>query len=211
LHDPTIHHVPAVPNDTSPGGTLQKNFCIRRTVFWIHHQDHHPKIIMKKHQGLLIAISLTGFAGMNYSSGEPPQPLNPAAIVTAPIRLTPQAIVWTGWPGAEFKSALLEGDPSVAHELFTVRNKFPDHFRIPPHFHPADEYITVISGTFNFGLGDKFDPAKTTAFPAGSFIVIPKGVHHFGWTTGETIIQIQAIGPRGMTLVNSGDEAGLMK
>src|SRR5215210_5107721 len=40
---------------------------------------------------------------------------------------------------------------------FTVRLKFPDNYRIPPHTHPAVERITVLSGTFHMGMGEKFE------------------------------------------------------
>ena len=35
---------------------------------------------------------------------------------------------------------------------FTMRVLLPDGYSIPPHIHPAVEHITVISGTFNFGM-----------------------------------------------------------
>jgi hypothetical protein len=55
-------------------------------------------------------------------------------------------------PGAKF--ALLEGDPS-REGPFTMPIRMPDGHKIPPHTHPATEHVTVISGTFNFGMGEK--------------------------------------------------------
>jgi mannose-6-phosphate isomerase-like protein (cupin superfamily) len=69
-------------------------------------------------------------------------------------------------------------DPKAADVLFAYRLKMPDNYRIAPHFHPADEHLVVISGTFNMGLGDKLDPNATRPMTAGSFIVMPKGTHH---------------------------------
>ena len=107
-------------------------------------------------------------------------------------------------PGAKF--ALIEGDLAKSGALFTFRVKFPDGYRVPPHFHPADEHITVISGTFHMAMGDRFDPSTGRAMPAGSYVVMPKGEHHFAWTTGETVIQVHAIGPWGITYVNPADD-----
>ena len=48
--------------------------------------------------------------------------------------------------------AVLEGDPGKEGP-FVFRVKVPDGYRIPPHTHPKTERITVISGTFNIGMG----------------------------------------------------------
>ena len=63
-------------------------------------------------------------------------------------------------PGA--KMAVLSGDPTKKG-LFTVRLQAPAGYKVPPHTHPTAENITVISGTFNVGTGDKFDEAAGKA------------------------------------------------
>src|SRR5262250_1617702 len=101
----------------------------------------------------------------------------PLALADSPMAmLTPGDIKWGDVPpvfpkGA--KMAVLYGDPSKPGELFIVRLKMPAGYKIPAHWHPTDENITVISGTFNLGMGDKLDASKTKAFPAGSFAVAP--------------------------------------
>src|SRR5881392_753348 len=67
------------------------------------------------------------------------------------------------------KMAVLQGDPSKP-ELFTVRLEFPAGYTIAPHFHPTDEQVTVISGTFLVGMGDKADFTHALTLPAGGFI-----------------------------------------
>jgi len=62
--------------------------------------------------------------------------------------------------GARF--AVLEGDPSK-EGFFTMRLWLPDGFKISPHWHPKVEHVTVISGTFNLGMGkvrSNGDPAN---------------------------------------------------
>jgi mannose-6-phosphate isomerase-like protein (cupin superfamily) len=123
--------------------------------------------------------------------------------------LTPDEIHWGDCPStlpAGARCASIEGDRSVPNVLFTYRLRMPDNYRIAPHFHPADEHLTVISGTFNMGLGDTLRTSTTTPMTAGSFVVMPTGTHHFAWTTGETIIQVHAIGPWGLTYVNPQDD-----
>src|SRR5439155_21551623 len=94
--------------------------------------------------------------------------------------------------------AILSGDPSKDGP-FAYRLKFPAGYKVPPHMHPNDENVTVISGTVNIGTGDKLDPKKTEAVKAGGFFHMPKGMHHFGVMSGETIIQANGIGPTGVT------------
>lgn len=54
---------------------------------------------------------------------------------------------------------MLEGDPMKAG-LFTIRIQLPANYKIPAHWHPADEHVTVISGTFYMGMGNKLDEPK---------------------------------------------------
>lgn len=107
-------------------------------------------------------------------------------------------------PGAEL--AVLSGDPSKAGQPFTMRAKFPDGYKVPPHWHPTDENVTVIQGTINIGMGDKFDESQAKALTAGSYAVMPKRMHHFAFARGETIIQIHGTGPFAITYVNPADD-----
>ena len=138
------------------------------------------------------------------------EPTNPAAaVVKSPIILRPGEMRWEDCsaaipPGA--KCATVEGDRTAANVPFAYRLKMPDRYHVPPHFHPADEHLTVIAGTVNIGFGDKFDVKITKPMPVGSFIVIPRRTRHFVWTRGETIVQVQAIGPWGVSYVNPADD-----
>src|SRR5438552_839157 len=78
-------------------------------------------------------------------------------------------------PGA--KIAVIEGPLNEAVP-FTFRIKLPADFKIPAHSHPAIEHVTVISGTFNIGMGDKLDPSKTQAIPAGGVAIMQPKMNH---------------------------------
>jgi uncharacterized protein (TIGR02246 family) len=106
-------------------------------------------------------------------------------------------------PGA--KIAVLEGDPTQPGP-FTFRLKFPAGYRIPPHFHPVIEHATVVSGALSIGQGDRWDDSKLVRLDAGDFIHMPPGTRHFATATGETVIQLHAIGPWGVTYVNPQDD-----
>jgi len=117
-------------------------------------------------------------------------------------------IAWGPAPAvfpAGAKMAVLQGDPSTA-ALFTVRLEMPDGYTIPPHFHPTDEHVTVIEGTFLVGMGDKADFSKPLALPAGGFITAPAKHNHFARAKGKTVVQVSAIGPFALTYVNAADD-----
>jgi quercetin dioxygenase-like cupin family protein len=134
-----------------------------------------------------------------------------AAVLKSPIMLTPEDIRWGACPKAVppgASCAVIEGSLAAANTLFAYRVKMPDNYRIPPHFHPVDEHLVVISGVFSMGHGDKMDLGATRSMTAGSFMVMPKGMPHFASTRGETIIQVYGIGPWGLTYVDARDDPG---
>ena len=103
------------------------------------------------------------------------------------------------------KIAVLEGDPAK-EGFFTFRAKLPAGYRIPPHWHPSPERVTVLSGTLHIGPGERVDEKSAAKLPAGSYTVMPKGMRHFAYTDGETEIQVSSIGPWGITYVNPSDD-----
>jgi quercetin dioxygenase-like cupin family protein len=106
-------------------------------------------------------------------------------------------------PGA--KVAVIEGQPSEAGP-FIVRVKLPANYKIPAHWHPAIEHVTVISGTFNIGTGDKLDKEKTKALTPGSVVIIQPKTNHFAWASEETVIQLNGVGPQDIIYVNPEDD-----
>jgi uncharacterized RmlC-like cupin family protein len=108
-------------------------------------------------------------------------------------------------PGAQF--AVLEGDPTASSGDFTIRLKMPAGYKIAPHWHPTRENVTVISGTFKVGMGDKFDESKMNAFPAGSFAYLDPDMHHYAMATGgEVIVQVHGMSPVQFNYVNASDD-----
>lgn len=125
------------------------------------------------------------------------------------MRISPPAeVMWKDGPAslpAGAKVAVLEGDPGK-EGFFTMRLWLPDGFKIPPHFHPKVEHVTVIKGKFNFGMGEKFDQTATREMPEGTFGFWPAGMKHFAWAKGETILQLHGTGPWMITYVNPSED-----
>jgi quercetin dioxygenase-like cupin family protein len=108
--------------------------------------------------------------------------------------VTPSQLHWHSGdglpPGA--KMAVVAGDPNGSG-WFTVRISLPAGGAFPPHSHPTTEYVTVLSGTVDFGTGDSMSNATTLG--AGSYIVVPAGVHHHAKAQTAAIVQVSGMGP----------------
>jgi hypothetical protein len=101
--------------------------------------------------------------------------------------------------------AVLTGDPSKAGP-YTIRLKWPIGSNIGPHWHPADVNVTVVSGIFEIAVGDNFDKSEGKLVKPGGFFLEPKGMHHYAWTEGTTVIQLHGEGPLVINYVNSSDD-----
>jgi quercetin dioxygenase-like cupin family protein len=77
---------------------------------------------------------------------------------------------------------------------------------VPPHTHPKTERVTVISGTFNIGMGDQFDEKATKRMSAGTYGYWRAGMKHFVWAKGETVLQFHGMGPWSIQYVNPDDD-----
>ena len=136
-----------------------------------------------------------------------------AAILPAALAAQNPALKWGPAPAvfpAGAKMAVLQGDPGK-NELFTVRLDMPDGYTIKPHFHPTDEHITVISGSFKIGMGDKVEASKTTTLTAGGFATAGAQMHHYAIAKGHTVVQVHAMGPFQLTYVNAADDPSKKK
>lgn len=118
------------------------------------------------------------------------------------------SMTWVAGPAnlpAGAKLAVLEGSPAKPGP-FTIRLSLPANYRIPPHFHPGWEHVTVIEGSFNVGMGKTFDTAGGTTLTTGSFGALPPGMRHFAWTTEPAVLQLHGQGPWRLIYVNPADD-----
>ena|SRR2546426_8222772 len=109
------------------------------------------------------------------------------------------------WTPLIMGSDVVSGDPNKEGEPFVIRIRQADGARIPPHWHPADEYVTVLQGTFLVGMGETYDESKLQTMNVGNFAFIPKEMRHFANCKGETIVQVHGIGPFKVNWVNPAE------
>jgi hypothetical protein len=149
---------------------------------------------MRKAAGMALLISA---AILFAQSGAPQNIFTPDQVKWGPV---PRFIA----PGAEL--AVLEGDPTASSGDFTVRLKMPSGYRIAPHWHPKRENVTVISGNFKVGMGDRFDESKMGTFGPGSFAYLDPDMHHYAMADGPAIVQVHGMSPLQFNYVNPADD-----
>jgi len=101
--------------------------------------------------------------------------------------------------------ARVAGDPDADGASYVLRVRCADGTKIPAHWHPADENLTVLKGTFLVAVGETFDESKLQTMNVGNFIQMPKEMRHFAMNKGETIVQLHGAGPFKVNWVNPSE------
>ena len=68
--------------------------------------------------------------------------------------------------------APVSGDPGADGTPFVLRLRCVDGAKIPAHWHPTDENVTVLKGTFLAGMGEKFDESKLLTMNAQQKLLV---------------------------------------
>ena len=101
--------------------------------------------------------------------------------------------------------AVMSGNPA-AKGFVSVRASVPAGYTVPPHTHPTDEHVTVLSGSMAFGMGDKMDPAMESTVASGGYFVAQALMDHYARGTEAAVIQIDMEGPFEITYINPADD-----
>lgn len=127
-----------------------------------------------------------------------PMPASIPAEIGQMVARSNESLTWNDFSPAGFpaggKISVLQGDPFSPGQ-FVLRLQLPQGYQIPLHWHPTGEYVTVISGDVQFGMGNSVDMNATQRFAAGDFAFIPARQPHFGQTSSLTVLQISGQGP----------------
>src|SRR5262249_15773975 len=88
---------------------------------------------------------------------------------------------------AGVSTQILFGDPSK-RGFYTIVLFVPAHTTIPAHSHLDDRMATVVSGTWQFAYGDRFDERALKSLPVGSVYSEPGRVNHFARTGDQPVL-----------------------
>ena len=97
------------------------------------------------------------------------------------MAISPSEMKWSAQGGLALpglEQTTLIGDPSKPGP-YTIRLKFPAGFKVAPHTHPDSREVTVLSGTWYTGYGEKADATGLKELPAGSFYTEPANIAHY--------------------------------
>ena len=101
--------------------------------------------------------------------------------------------------------APVAGDSSAEGAPFVLRIRCTAGTKVPAHWHPSDEYVTVLKGTMRVGMGEAFDEKKLEAMNTGNFTLIAKEMRHFADCPNECIVQVHGMGPFKVNWVNPAE------
>ena len=102
------------------------------------------------------------------------------------------------------QAAVLYGDPGKAGP-FAIRLKAPAGYRVPRHWHPSDEQVTVIQGQVTLSMGEA-DSAHSESFGAGDYVNLPARMQHEATVQDGAVVQINAMGPFEINYVDPADD-----
>jgi ChrR Cupin-like domain len=124
------------------------------------------------------------------------------------VALTEGEVKWGPAPPSVPKGAqlaVISGNPGAAGP-FVIRLKLPAGYKIAPHWHPTDENVTVLSGTFALGMGEKFDQSMMKELPAGGYGLLPAEMRHYAMAKTAAVVQVHGMGPFVLNYVNPADD-----
>jgi len=153
--------------------------------------------VLRLGSGVLLVFSLTSVSGNTVGQTSQTSPHH-TVVTTDSIQWKPLR------PGAEI--AVVSGDPNKEGSPFVMRFRYTGKARIPPHWHPTDEHLTVLSGTFRLGVGEGGEEGATTTLTAGAYAFVAAKMAHYAWTDGDTTVQVHGIGPFVINYVNPADD-----
>jgi mannose-6-phosphate isomerase-like protein (cupin superfamily) len=107
-------------------------------------------------------------------------------------------------PGVEM--AVVSGDPDRKGGLYVIRIRSNGEVTVPPHWHPTDEHVTVLAGSFWMARGEKYDASKLIELKPGAHSVMPATMPHFGLHKAGNVVEVYGEGPFAPTFVNAEDD-----
>ena len=101
--------------------------------------------------------------------------------------------------------AVVSGDPGKKG-MFAIQLKMPADYAVPPHSHPTNEVVKVLSGKLHYGMSDKLDMAKATTLTAGKTVTMKAKMNHWVHAPAPATVQVSGMGPFQITYADPKDD-----
>jgi quercetin dioxygenase-like cupin family protein len=89
--------------------------------------------------------------------------------------------------------AVVSGDPGKKG-MFAIQLKMPADYAVPPHTHPTNETVKVVSGTLHYGMSDKVGTGSHT-LTAGHSVSMKAKMTHWVHAPAPATVQVSGMGP----------------
>lgn len=150
----------------------------------------------------VLAVAILLMPVLTLSQGPKPTAEKPAA---RHVVVTPEQLVWKFiLPGTEM--AVVSGNPDKKGGIYVIRIRTKGEVKVRPHWHPTEEHITVLEGSFLMAHGDKYDASKLIELKPGAHSVVPATMPHFGFHKAGNVIEIFGEAPFAINWVNPEDD-----
>lgn len=134
----------------------------------------------------------------------------PLVLASTAVQAKPSSanLKWADAPPslpAGAQMAVVSGDPSKKG-MFTIQLKMPADYAVPPHSHPSDEVVKVVSGTLHYSMSDKLEISKAKTLTAGHSVTMKAKMNHWVHAPGPATVQVSGRGPFQITYVDPKDD-----
>ena len=120
----------------------------------------------------------------------------------------PAELKWMDGPPSLPKGAqmaVVSGDPGKKG-MFTIQLKFPADYAVPPHSHPTDEHVKVVSGELHYAMSGKMDMAAAKTLKTGASVDMKAKMNHWVHAAAPATVQVRAMGPFQITYADPKDD-----
>ena len=101
--------------------------------------------------------------------------------------------------------AVVSGDPGKKG-MFALQLKMPANYAVPPHSHPTDEVVKIISGKLHYGMSDKMNMSEAKTLTAGHTTTMKATMNHWVHAPAPATVQVSGMGPFEITYVDPKDD-----
>jgi len=101
--------------------------------------------------------------------------------------------------------AVVSGNPGKKG-MFTLQLKMPADYAVPPHSHPTNEVVKVVSGKLHYGMGDKLDMSHAKTLTPRHSVTMKATMNHWVHAPAPATVQVSGMGPFEITYVDPKDD-----
>jgi quercetin dioxygenase-like cupin family protein len=101
--------------------------------------------------------------------------------------------------------AVVSGNPGKKG-MFTIQLKMPAGYAVPPHTHPTNEVVKILSGKLHYGMSGKLNMSEATTLTVGHSVTMKAKMNHWVHAPAPATVQVSAMGPFEITYVDPKDD-----